>query len=198
MPEDKEREQTPLWQSFETVRDGVLNFGGMRAVILPSIVLTNIEVAGRRVIGQGLDAILYLAGEMTVGDLFRVLKQDIGDLDMTMAGFPMLQRFLTEQTQTRGFGRVEIELLDPEQGHIRFRLYDSPFAEPSGASQGTACYFPAGVFGGILTALQRGEVRVRERQCLAKEGGYCEFVSEPSSPVHPPTVHRPARGREKK
>ena len=95
-----------------------------------------------------------------------------------------MEQYLGSMT-CRGWGRFEIESLDPAAGRGIFSFHNSALALELGATGNAVCLWTAGAMAGAMQAILEAEgvdlkVVGREVECLSAGAGCCRIVVEPN------------------
>jgi len=157
---------------------GTLSLGGLRSVILPVRTLADISAAGERILGSGMAAVLYLAGEHA-GEAIATLALHMSDNGSNPQY--LLDR-IRKDVEMRGFGRITVVSSSPAQGGALIRIRNSPYADPAQAG-GNGCRFPAGFWAGVVGALAGRGVVSEEMRCSRNGDDVCEFRVAPASQI---------------
>ncbi len=94
-------------------------------------------------------------------------------------------RFMAKMGGQIGWGRMEIEKIDPQSGVLEMDVYHSVFAEAYGSSGAPVCHMIRGVFAGTWEGALSRSVNGLETRCRASDGpGPCRFIFSASSDKH--------------
>ena len=105
-------------------------------------------------------------------------------IEAGLKGVQIMEQYLGSMTH-RGWGRFEITQIDDTNGNGLFRLYNSAMALDKDPSGHPMCLWVSGAIAGAMQVIldhagRHLTVIARERQCVAQEADYCEFVVEPA------------------
>jgi predicted hydrocarbon binding protein len=75
-----------------------------------------------------------------------------------------------------GWGRFDVEKLDPDSHELIIAVRNSPFAQAYGSSDKGVCHMIRGVLAGLAAGIFGTEVTSEETLCLAKGDELCRFV----------------------
>ncbi len=90
-------------------------------------------------------------------------------------------RFMAKMGGQLGWGRLEINTLDPNTGQLEMDLYHSVFAENYGEAEMPVCHMIRGVFAGTWCGAINQDVNGLETRCRAVDGpGPCSFIFSPA------------------
>lgn len=176
MSDARKTDAKALWDRLAMVREGVVMLDGVRHVLMPSSILTELEASGEKVLGRGLGAILFDAGERSGRMVGEITKRQAPSVPPQT-----LLEFIEIGGRARGFGAIEFVTHDVESAQFLLRVHDSPHAEVSEPRRGTACYYPLGFWAGVAGVLCARPVEAEETRCLARGDEYCEFVIRPKT-----------------
>ena len=151
-------------------QQGRLTFKDVRYLLIRPETLIDFQKAVEAELGVRTGELIY-AGGYTGGSLSsRRYKEVFGYSDEEIVDF------MCRMGGQIGWGRFEVEELDPEAGRLVVRVYGSPFAEAYGASDRGVCHFIRGVLGGLGAGIFGAEVTAEEPQCVALGDPWCQFV----------------------
>lgn len=163
-----------LWDRLQMIREGVVMLDGVRHVLMPASILTDIEAAGERILGRGLGAILYDAGYRSGTYVCEAVRRSIP---------PSPPAAILENIESggraRGFGAIEFVSHDIQEARFALRVHESPHAEVREPRRGSACFYPLGFWAGVAAVLTGRPIEGEETSCLARGDGFCEFQLRP-------------------
>ncbi|TKJ37550.1 hypothetical protein CEE37_13620 [candidate division LCP-89 bacterium B3_LCP] len=91
-------------------------------------------------------------------------------------------RFMATMGGQLGWGRMEVDQMNPDDGTFEMEVYHSVFAEAYGVANFPVCHLIRGVFAGTWGGAIDREIMGLETRCRAVEGpGPCKFIFTPSS-----------------
>ncbi len=171
-----------LREDFEALRgrlaiddEGLVHLDGTRTLIVPALLLTEIEKATRRILGHGAGAVLYRAGEQ----MGRRVAERALAISGRQLGRDELVVELVRGLEAAGFGSLEIVSLDLEKGEGVLRARQCAWIEERTGSEHPLCYFSAAFWAGMLGAVAGKELVPEERACLARGDPHCEYAAFP-------------------
>ena len=151
---------------------GRLTFKEVRYLLIRPETLIDFQKAVEAELGERTGELIY-AGGYTGGSLSsRRYKEVFGYSDEEIVNF------MCRMGGQIGWGRFEVEALDPTAGRLVVRVYDSPFAEAYGPSDHGVCHFIRGVMAGLAAGIFGADVRAVETECAARGDPHCRFAVE--------------------
>ncbi len=125
--------------------------------------------------GSGGNAIIYNMsrqyGESIIRSRLPIIPSDPAIRATIISG-------LADQFESQGWGRLSLEDMDMEQGIVQVILKNQPFEMCKGPQENPVCFFTRGAIAGILSAIFKKDMRVKEVDCTGKEDGLCRFIYE--------------------
>ncbi|MBU0518110.1 XylR N-terminal domain-containing protein [bacterium] len=162
-----------ILESMEFVPDGgALMYRGLRYMLIRPETFMWIQ-----------KSVISKVGEETASQIFYDVGQKAGNMLVTYFCHEMEMdpvdtiRYLARLGAQLGWGRVEIESLDPLHGTLEIEVSHSVFAEEHSFSGEPVCHMIRGVFAGAWSRVLDYTVNGIEMRCRAVEGpGPCRFV----------------------
>ncbi|MEM2136187.1 MAG: 4-vinyl reductase, partial [Candidatus Jordarchaeaceae archaeon] len=166
----------PFKQQLKLVKQGYIELMGNRIVFLGgdylSFILKNLfKIYGYENIYQQI----YLLEKERGSSFFYPLAKEfkLSDLkDVLTYYFKILT--------LRGLGSYEIVEFDPDEGFLRFRVFDDPICSQLKDLGKPAGVIIAGTIAGTVEKYTGREYESQEVKCLAKGDEYCEYIVRPA------------------
>ncbi|MDD3654948.1 MAG: 4-vinyl reductase [Desulfotomaculaceae bacterium] len=161
-------------------REGhTLKLAGRKAILFPQEMYASMLMSIREHAPHALKHVLFDAGYQSGLHTIRKTKALYDDVEECL-------RFLFDALTNSGFGRVELDYLDPTIAKARIRCHDSfqvavtnEFGQLYRSRQ-VICDLLRGVFTAYLSVLLNQDIICEEISCQSVGGDYCEFLALPS------------------
>ncbi|MFX1451197.1 MAG: V4R domain-containing protein [Promethearchaeota archaeon] len=175
------RELAPISQDImsikkdlEITREGELILRGTRILLMPRGTLLNIVEAVQDITNKDTaKEILYHAGERMAMQFCNILSSKYN-----LQGIAIIRAY-AQIISTRGWGLVEIQDIDIENGMMRALVKRSLIGSGKHLEPEPQDYIPAGVFAGIMEYITKMKLTCEEVKCVAKGDNVCEFIVKP-------------------
>jgi len=150
--------------------DGIINFKGVRYLILrPDTIMRMYEKLRSRY-GEDVDS-YFFAGGFEGGRLSSEKYRDNFGLD-DMG----LIDFMLTMGANIGWGKFDLVEYNPEEKVLVVKVSNSAFVVKDKPTNFSVCHFIRGVMSGMASVLFSGEVESSEDRCAAKGDDYCLFT----------------------
>ncbi len=151
-----------------------LIFGDERAVIFLKRGYEGLIKHGRKKLGSGFDAILYLEGYNLGANTFLRWYKELAD--KSSENLLKMAKTLFQQV---GYGIIVIESVNTERAEAIIRIYDNFECELFRGSDKPESHLVRGMIAGWFSQFFNKNVIAIETKCIAKGDPYCEFQIKP-------------------
>ncbi len=151
---------------------GEIRWHNQRLIVLSAYELPSIHQEALKIIGPLANTEVYETCAQAVKQFFEGQIKNIEK----MSEEELAKNFAEEMTNW-GIGRVEIVDLDLKKGGI-IRVYDGCYYSYYENPKQPVCFITAGMLKGMLEAITKKSVEVKEEKCMALKEPYCEFRFE--------------------
>jgi predicted hydrocarbon binding protein len=169
-------------------KSGILrNVYGQRVVRVTEDFIVGLLGGLEEEVGDAAGEIMYKAGvQWGIEDMrtFAPRCQEEFEVQLNKMGMGMMLETWWWPLQVEGWGSWRYDFRQAKQGLLFIDLFESAVAQSMGNIGKMMCYFYAGLFASVLSAVARRELACIEIQCYSMGEDYCKFLVSNSKRVN--------------